>query len=233
MVFRAKKTVVEVAVSPAKFENIRSVTKQKAAKISLVTEQKISRTSLGDFVAHLNALSSCYEEECDFPDHEPRSYSYALGQAIVKSLDELSVWVKSKPFFDDAVSQIGRTYILSEDRFVQAAALRLLSTQPTSLENLLAILEGVFNQGYDANLVAPTLKELERYKDPQDLVRINEVLAQALLTGAPFLAEEVSLRMAPFVDGASFGFYKELLGQLPGDSVYYHNLESILNLASR
>lgn len=211
------------------------VNKVEASVVSTshqVHSSEPSRQSVREFREALIEIKNCYDLDCDFPKDDARSYSFAVGRKLKETLTEMTAWVLSEKLEDREVDEIAREYVASEDGHVQEAALRLMSTQPPSLENLLAILQNIIQIGYDSRLIPPTLKELQRYTDRQDRERIHQALGEAMLTGAPFVAAEVSVGIAPFINDWSISFFRDLAQQLPEDSVYRRNLEAALAAAN-
>ncbi len=190
-----------------------------------VTSRKTS--PLLPLVARLEETQACYEGNCDYPRTDARSYEFAVGQALKTQLLEMVATVQSQRIVDPQVAELARLHLDNEDGHVQEAALALLATQPTSAENLEQILKKVI-EGYDSELIGQAMRELERYTEAEDRFKIATALGDAMATGSPFVAKEVSTRIAPFVYPSSAPIFREVIARLPDISVVRATLEARL-----
>jgi hypothetical protein len=180
------------------------------------------------YIAKLHSLEACVDGGCDFPQTDPRSYGFALGRALQGELFKLADWCRQQGITDREIGETAVHFLQSENGHVQEAALDLMSTQPPRAENLQTILNNVIG-GYDSRLIEFALLELERYDSPSDRAVIDEALAEALLTGAPFVAREISGHLADFIDDQSYSYFSTILDRLPENSVYRTQLEASLS----
>ncbi len=181
-----------------------------------------------EFATQLAAINACYQsEDCDYPQTDPHSYHFAVGLHLRATLTAFTAWVQREKVGEEAVSQSAREFLASSDGFVQEAALKLMATQEPSPENLQAILDDVLG-GYDAELIDLALVQLERYTSVADSDKISAALARAITTGAPFLAREVSVHIAPFLHARNSEFFAQVARDLPEGSIYRINLEASL-----
>src|SRR5665213_483538 len=183
--------------------------------------------NIAEFRIELKRINMCYAGDCNYPKTDARSYELAVGQDLKKMLFQMAEWVRSEGIAHPEISEIARRYVSSEDGFVQAAALDLLSTQGPNGDNLEAILTNVV-AGYDSELIEHAMLELERYTSRTDLDKIDQALAQTLTTCAPFVAREVSTHIAPFVNERSYMFFQDVVAHLPLNSASRANLETSL-----
>lgn len=188
---------------------------------------KIPR-SIKEYVGELDRLKTCYGRACAYPVSDPRSYELAVGQDLKKVLFQMAEWVRSEGIDAHEVSEKAREFLTSDDGFVQSAALDLISTQRPSADNLDAILANVL-AGYDSELIEHAMLELERYESRAEYDKIDQALAQALTTGAPFVAREVSEHLTPFVNERSFLFFQDVVAHLATQSASRINLETCLS----
>lgn len=200
------------------------------AKVEVAEQSHESPMGLPDFLKYLEDLRACGEEDaqCEYPETDPRSYDFALAQDIRKTLEELRQWVLSEKFEGNLIDEVAQEWVGHHDGYVKSAALKLFATQPPNRHNLDAILKSILEDGHDEALIERTMKELQRYTDREDREKINQAFAQALLTGAPFVANEVSERLLPFITERSVQFFQDLVEQLPPGSIYRENLVSSL-----
>ena len=182
-----------------------------------------------EFINRLAQLDACAEGGCDYPETDPHSYDFALNEDITKTLVQLTTFVQTEKIeHDEKVSEVARQHLESANGFVQEAALKLIATQEPRPENLDAIIEGILG-GTDPDLIQAGLVELRRYPSPDDRKKIDGALASAMTTGAPFIAEQVSLQIKPFLSPENVGHYRGVADQLPSESIYRGNLEAALN----
>jgi len=137
-------------------------------------------------------------------------------------------WITRTRVEDRAVDRIAQEYVLSGDSSVQESALLLMATQPPSPESLRALISGLFEEGTNSELIAQAMIELQRYTSAADIARIDQALAQAMETGTPFVAGEVSARILPFLTDWSISFFTEVARRLPEGSIYRDNLSTAL-----
>lgn len=200
---------------------------RKAVVIAQAEEVRPSFQSSQDYIAQLARLRACEHEQCSYPQTDPRSYEFALGKDLKKTLFRFAEWVRSHNLESREVSETAREFLEFEDGHVQAAALDLMATQPTSLDNRDAIIKAVID-GHDSELIEQAMLELERYTSASDRDVINQALGRALTTGAPFVARAISNHIGPFVDARSYRLFQDVLSQLPPESIYFEKLESSL-----
>lgn len=183
---------------------------------------------LEGFSAALEELGSCYDRQnCNFPRTDEKSYDFAVGQAMRGELFGMAEWVEAHHIRDGAVSVIANAYLAVEDGHVQEAALALLATQPTSSESLEILLSKVI-AGHDAQLIKQALRELERYEDFDDRRKIAVALADAMVTGSPFVAKEISASFNSFLDAGSVRIFEDAAYRLPAKSVVRANVAAAL-----
>lgn len=184
---------------------------------------------LQDLVGQLASVNSCYsDKKCNYDDSDPKSYAFAIGQDLQRILFGLALKARVEGQVDRTLKEAAVQFLESDDGHVQEGALDLISTQPPSEEALEAILKFVIS-GFDAELIAHAMAELERYQDPRDLKRINQALGDAMVTGAPFTAQEISSHIEPFLNDLSYQFYKDVTEQVPETSIVQANLIASLN----
>lgn len=183
--------------------------------------------SLAHFEARLERTAACLDGDCDYPRDDEHSYQYAVGQTLKTELAHTREWVVRTHLQSPAVIHLAVRYLKIGDGHVQAEALALLATQPPSADALQAVINDVIG-GYDAQLIAAGLAELARYGAENDRVRIGHALADAMMTGAPNVAKEVSRGIAPFVTDGTLAVFQEAAAEIPAGSLVRANLEKVL-----
>jgi hypothetical protein len=188
--------------------------------------------SVSRFREKLAQTASCLDRDCDYPHNDDHSYQYAVGQALAAQLAQLRAWAAKNDVHDDSVTVLAITYMKVGDGYVQEEALRILSQQPTSADALQAILNEVIG-GYDSRLIAPGLAELHRYQAENDRIKIGSALADSMISGAPFVAKEISARIGPFVCDATLATFREAAAAIPAVSVVRVNLEAAIRAGTK
>lgn len=195
---------------------------------ALVPAAVSTSTELTKMLDRIDEIAGCYEnEDCNYPQTDTRSYYFAVGQDLKQQLETVTTWAITHQEKSPELVQLARTQLENEDGHVQKAALALLATQETSTETLEAILAQVLG-GYDAQLIQIALRELLRYQNEDDRSKITTALADTLVTGAPFVAQEVSKSIQPFVYPRSVPNFENAANQLPEGSVIRHNVLAAL-----
>ena len=222
-----KPRVVSTATNMAAAPPSDRVISAMPAKPNLVPAASPAGASITKLSEGLDQLQSCYERDCGFPRTDEKSYDFALGQAIQAETVKLTNAVGAVGLHDPALTARAVALLANEDGNVQEGALALLATQPTSAEALEAILERVVG-GYDAQLIQQALRELMRYRSDDEQTRIAAALAAAMVTGAPFVAKEVSGGIRPFLSGHTLPEYEDAGAQLPTGSLVRTQLEQAI-----
>src|SRR3990167_3134594 len=114
-------------------------------------------------IARLVLLRACYEsEKCDFPQTDPRSYHFAVGQAINAELAAFQEKYRHDPEARRELETIARDELANLDANVQSFALKILAGFPPAEENLKTITEALHNNP-DAAFVGEAMDEFKRY----------------------------------------------------------------------
>ncbi len=195
---------------------------------------KATPKTIQESIEALNQLRSCYEKEgsCQFPQSDPKSEYFAIGQKIKNSLLKLQDRVSRNQIKDESIAEIARNFLKVPDGHVKEAALHLISTQEPSPKNLQAILDEIINY-HDAKLIAHAMLELQRYLGTSDEAIIHPALAQALTQGSPLVSEQVSRFIFPFLNTKSLTLYRSTLNRLNIGSGASNKLRNALNEHSK
>ncbi len=184
-------------------------------------KQKFIQEIKSNLVQH----NRCYTEDCSTEEVHPRTAYHEAGQKIKAELIRLRDYVKQQNITDGEVSEIALEALENSDGHVQEVALGLLSTQPTAPENLEAILEKIV-RGYDAELIAQALNELQRYNSAADEQRIRAVLAEEMLHGAPFVGQAIAKNISMFLNRDSVSFFESVIEKIVPGSIIYDSLRA-------
>lgn len=184
-----------------------------------------SRAS-SEFKSEIASLASCYQRDCGFPSSYPREYANVLGQKLKAQLLSFADYAQATGARDPEIAETAREQLDNEDGHVKEGALRLMATQDPSRENRDAILGGVI-ASHDENLVPQALLELRRY-DLTNSPEIHAGLAEALVTGDPFVASAIARDVGPFINASTFESYSAALARLSPGTKPYEGLRAAL-----
>jgi hypothetical protein len=180
---------------------------------------------LAGFAAELEESTACLERtDCNFPAD---AYRAAVGENLRAILLEMREYAVANKLRDDRISSLASLYLNVSIEPVQEAALELLSTQPLREDSLPAVLHEA-TEGADAHLVQDALRELTRFERDDDRTRIASALADALTTGSPVAAREISAGIRPFLRYTSGVDFAGAIESLPPDSEIRANVEKTL-----
>ena len=182
---------------------------------------------LSEIRRELDEVRNCYQGGCNFAESDPRSYDFAVGQRLTELLDHLKAEVSEMQTVDAGLSALAREYLQIPDGHVQAAAIALLATQPSSSENLDPLLAEII-EGPFPDLVPASLVEIRRLLTPASESRIDEALGRAIRSGSPFVASEVIAGIAPFLTTAGRPYFMTVLEALPSDARDRRDLNAAL-----
>lgn len=175
----------------------------------------------------IEEIQACYEKDCDYPRTDVKSYGFAVGQDLKKNILALAIQAKAEGLTDRRLTEAAVRNLENEDGHVQEGALALLATQPPSAEALDAVLEHVIG-GYDSELIQQAMRELQRYTSEDERSKITTALSDAMLTGSPFVAKEISRGIGPFISARSWAVYETTAAKLGAGSIVKTNLEQSL-----
>lgn len=241
---RSERAIVE---APKK-EMTRDVAskKLKAVKKKVAPSKKIAKNipktskeiaafdpnkSLNDQWKHLKEIEDCYEKEgsCGFPQSDPKSEFFAIGRRLKKDLLKLQSEVMDQQRKDEQISEIARHFLKVADGHVKEAALHLMSTQEKSQDNLESLLTEIIAY-HDAKLIEQGMLELRRYLgNKANESKIHQALSKAMRTGSPFVAEQISKNLNPFINEDSLPLYMKTMSQLSKGSHTHKNLKNAIN----
>jgi hypothetical protein len=177
----------------------------------------------------LRETKACLEsEKCDFPQVDPRSYSFAVGRRIAEQLSELGNAYANDPSLENDAAEAAREFMLMPDGFVQEQAMLLMGQLPPSSANVDAMLTGLANSP-DPLLVEQAMKEWERYLGTADEARIQDFLADFIAHGGQFSSEKASELILGFLNERSLPTFEEKLASMIPESTPARHLRAALD----
>lgn len=192
-------------------------------------QQPIALLDIHNYFDEVRELKKCYIEDCQIQKQksDPRTEYFTIGQQIRQKLLNILEITNMHKLVDSEISDLAREFIENSDGHVQEIALDLLSTQPTSIENLKAILNNVIS-GNDAELIEQGLLELRRYHSQEENKFIQQSLASAIVYGAPFVSQTISAHSRLFLNNFNFDYFDDLLKQIDPLTIVGKNLKTAL-----
>jgi len=192
-----------------------------------ISKTEVAIVDIHDLFNEVRQLKTCYTDECHLEKSDPRTEYYNLGQKIrLKLLDILEI-ISANKLIDTNISIFAREFIGSSDGHIQEVALDLMSTQPISRDNLESILNYIIN-GNDSELIEQGLLELRRYRSQEELEIIQRSLANAMIYGAPFVAQTIAQYSYLFIDNQNFDYFDLIIKQVDPESIVGSNLKTAL-----
>lgn len=176
----------------------------------------------------LRETKSCLDsEKCDFPQADPRSYSFAVGRRIAEQLSELGAAYTNDPMLENEAAEAAREFMLMPDGFVQEQAMLLMGQLPPSSANVDAMIEGLAHSP-DPLLVEQAMREWERYLGTAEEARIQDFLADFIAHGGQFSSEKASEMILAFLNERSLPTFEEKLASMIPESTPARHLRAAL-----
>lgn len=180
--------------------------------------------------ARLRGFQTCLQtQDCEYSHADPRSYDFALHREWRDFLRALRSEVGRDAATDREIAAIARESMLATDGHVQEAALSLMAGLPADSKNMEAVVRGLEVNDADPLILRQAGSELKRYLGSSDESRIHEFLEKTLRSGAHFTAEQAGIMVKEFLSHSSVQRYRQLLREIPNDSVKARNLRAALS----
>ncbi len=225
---REHKSIMATEQGAQKQGQEKSIPSAKIDMLASVVQAEETSSQSSKDIAILKKLHECYESEaCDFPHSDPRSYEYAVGQALTKQLRIYRLKYRGLPGHSDELTQLARDYISSFDPHVQAEALELFADLPVSGANIEAIRTAIETTP-DPLLMEKAMVEMERYLTTAYEAKVHETLSKVISSGAHFSAQTAAQRILPFLNSKSVEIYKDIVDLVPAGSKASQDLISAI-----
>lgn len=206
------------------------VKKAQARSIKTLPDHDLNKNWDQQFQA-LKNIEDCYNEEglCGFPTTDPKAEHFAIGDRIKNDLMKMQNYILDNNIKDEQVSEVARHFLKVPDGHVKKAAMHLMASQDKNGDNLESLLSEVIAY-HDAYLIEQGMLELSRYLGDETSERkIHQALNQAMATGSPFVAEQISKNLNPFINSSSFSLYSQTMKTLSKGSMTHKNLKNAIN----
>ncbi|MBT5230948.1 MAG: hypothetical protein HOM11_11815 [Methylococcales bacterium] len=177
-------------------------------------------------LSHMAAIEHCEaNNECPFADTDPKSVYFAVGMALKKDIQLLTLHASEQPNL--ILLETAKTYFVYQNDHVREAALNLMATQPPDQDNVPVLLEGLA-QSHDANIYRMALVEFQRYPDQNSQQHIHAFLSDTLSTGGIFAKRTIANNLLPLLSTRNIDRYRAVLTQLSADQSHSRALKQII-----
>lgn len=172
-----------------------------------------NKVLLTERVQNIQAALLCWSSnDCDYPETDPRSYSFAVAKDIAKQLDEF-IKESEDPKFSEEAEKIADSAMKVLDGHVQSKALEIYGKLPPSGKNLQSILSGIENSP-NPLVVEQSMKEFQRYLGTPEEEKIQAFLSNFIAHGGQFSSEQASEAIYPFLNERSVGQFRDALTKM-------------------
>ncbi|WMS86637.1 hypothetical protein [Pleionea litopenaei] len=174
-------------------------------------------------------LNDCYlSGACNYPNSDPRSYDYALGNDMVKLMDELEMYFLNGELDSDELRLFAHQFLNIDNGHVQAKAIQLLNQLSVDSETLLLVTSTLSNH-YDAALLEKSLPLLQAYHQQGFALDVDTLLQQQVQTGGHFIRQMLSGNILPFINNSNVQSYRNISTQMNASSVEFFQLTEALD----
>lgn len=178
--------------------------------------------------ADIYTTLQCWErDDCDYPQTDPRSYSFAVAKDLEAKLSQFHSELQKDPTLAPEAEKIALAAMKVLDGHVQAKAMEIFALLPKDPKYVDAIMGGLENTP-DPLLIEQAMKEFERYIGTPEEQRIQEFLAEFIAHGAQFSSEKASEEIFKFLNERSVGMFREILPRMEPNSTPAQYLRAAL-----
>lgn len=184
------------------------------------------------FQEEITRLNDCLNRQnCPYPNTDSRAYETAVYTEMVRTIKTLAGWQTRHNYQDDRIPELMSVFLRYDNPYVKIEALKVMSTQ-TALPNHL---DDILNQVVNFSQPEPipyAMRELQRYKRPDEIRKVDNAISKVLLNGGIYSAVEIAKNLAPLITPNNRPFYKGILLKLEDDPLnedIYEALSSSLN----
>lgn len=190
--------------------------------------KNVSSESMDERVKKIQSAILCWNSnDCDYPETDPRSYSFAVAKDIAKNIDEFLVQHSDDPNFAEKAETVAESAMKIIDGHVQSKALELYGRLPPNAKNLQSILAGMENSP-NPLLVEQAMKEFQRYLGSPEEEKIQAFLAHFIAHGGQFSSEQASEAIFPFLNERSVAQFREALEKMEAASTQAQYLRAAI-----
>lgn len=219
----AMQKVAQVANKKAQRSQVATAKAQRAPAQAVAPA---NTSPLAAVESRVDQILNCYSsEDCNYPKTDPKSYHFAVGQALKTEVLKLHAQVVRQKLVSVEVQNLAFKLMVVGDGHVKAAALHLLSSQPVSAESVRSIIQNILGY-HDSALIQHAMLELLRYMGSEHEEEVHQSLNQAIRTGAPFVSREITQYIEPFLNEESLHYYQTTLNTISQSSEIYKNLKN-------
>jgi len=187
----------------------------------------IPKSPLTQRVQSIHSALLCWSSnDCNYPETDPRSYSFAVAKDIANQLDEF-LKESDDPKFAEEAEKIAEESMKILDGHVQSKALEIYGKLPPSGKNLQSILSGIENSP-NPLVVEQSMKEFQRYLGTPEEEKIQAFLSNFIAHGGQFSSEQASEAIYPFLNERSVGQFRDALTKMESASTQAQYLRAAI-----
>ena len=188
--------------------------------------------SAKSIMGNLLSIENCFESKCNYPDHDPRLYALSVNQHLAKELIKLNDLLSQEPTASyDRFLPVIHHFILSDDGYVQEAALELLSHTAIN-EQSFALLHQAFDDSRDPHIAKQIAAEWLKYRSSaEDRLRIKETLLRSLVQGSIAVRSISADQLIHFVTPDDLEQIEAIQKRFPQGSPIFKSLGSVIERA--
>ncbi len=179
-------------------------------------------------MSRADELIACIDSDsCHYPDSDPRSYGYALGNDMISVLNDAEMAFSNGEINADLLRDLSHRFFIFDNGHVRAKAIKILEKLPVD-GTTFELLQHTFANHYDSVLLEKSMHLLETYYEQGYSQPLDALFLQQLQTGAHFVRHTLSEKILPFINSNNLADYQQILSQMPKDSLEFRQLEVAL-----
>lgn len=186
-------------------------------------------TSARAFEENSARLLNCFEQEnCDYPQTDPKSYYFAVGDDMKTFLSEVKQSFAIGDLTGNETREIAHKFLRVPNGHVQSKAIEILESLPVS-EDTYKVLELALQDNFDSVLLLKSLSLLTNYHQHGFSHRIDNMFQSLISSGGHFVRQNLSSRLLPFINEDNVESYRLTASRMSADSLECRQLNTTLN----
>ncbi|TQV76700.1 hypothetical protein FLL45_01700 [Aliikangiella marina] len=174
-------------------------------------------------------LIDCFNDvNCDYPQSDPKSYFFAVGDDMKHLLKVTSANFASGNISDNEAQIIALDMLRIPNGHVQSEAIALLESLPVTDESFSA-LKSVFSDNFDSILLEKSLTLLHRYHQQGFDQELDALFQSLMINGGHFVRQFISANLLPFINNSNIESYRHSASQMNNSTLEFRQLMSTLN----
>ncbi len=176
----------------------------------------------------LKELKLCLSEQnCDFPQNDPKQYDIEVNQEIANQLTKLKEFTTDLEL-QNQILNIATSEFQSENGYVQQAALEIMSQLPIGLVAINAIESGLDNSS-NPRIVEMSIEELKRYKNTDYQDQVSKMMSNMITNTGVFAAKSASDAVFSFITDQNLYQFESLYQKLAENTTVAKNIKAAID----